>query len=347
MKILLIGGGTGGHILPLKPLVDELLKKKVEVKLVVANAPLDKALIKQNFQELPLKNIYFFQAGKIRRYLSFQNLLDFFRIIGSFWTAKKLLQKIRPDVIFFKGGFVGFPFLIATKFLLRFKGKIYCHESDISAGILTKLASRFSDKTFSNFGTNPSPLFFTPPHQGSGLKSLHKRKNILILGGSQGAEFLNKLSLHCHDNWLEKYDITLVSGKGKQIQKCHDNFHQFELLPAKEIAKKIQESDLVISRGGANSLLEIIFAQKPSIIIPLPSVARNHQFFNAQYFAKKGLCKILDQRNLTPEKFLETIEKTLEDTQIISTLKKYKLENSAQKIVEEILENQKVEKSKN
>jgi UDP-N-acetylglucosamine--N-acetylmuramyl-(pentapeptide) pyrophosphoryl-undecaprenol N-acetylglucosamine transferase len=111
-KVLLIGGGTGGHIFPLRNLIDELVKKGAEVELIVSDSDLDKKIVAENFTNLP---VHFFQAGKIRRYLSWKNFTDPFVIMKSCWKALQLLKEIHPDVIFFKGGFVGFPFLVAAK----------------------------------------------------------------------------------------------------------------------------------------------------------------------------------------------------------------------------------------
>ncbi|MCF7906288.1 glycosyltransferase [Candidatus Gracilibacteria bacterium] len=342
MKILLIGGGTGGHILPLRQLVDEL--KNTHVEILLSDSALDRRLAQENFSDIP---VHFLQTGKIRRYFSVQNVLDFFRIVTSIGKAKKLLQKIQPDILFFKGGFVGFPVLLAAKFLTNFKGKIFSHESDISPGIMTRFASRFADTTFHSFGKDPYPLFYsslqnskfkiqnsscTPPHRRSGEKT-----HILIFGGSQGSKFVNTLSLQCSDKLLEKYSITLISGVGKTIPLQHKHFQQFELLPFSKMAQEMQKAHLIVSRGGAGSLFEIVAAQIPSVIIPLPSVARNHQFLNAQYFAQKGLCTLLEEKDATPSTFLKAIEETLKNRNMIDALKKYKLENSAERIAELML----------
>ena len=334
-KVLLVGGGTGGHIFPLRNLIDELVKKGAHVEMVVSDSALDHKIVAENFTDLP---VHFFRTGKIRRYLSWKNFRDAFLIITSCWKALKILKEIQPDILFFKGGFVGFPFLVAAKSLFGFRGKIYSHESDISAGVLTKLASQFSVQTFQSFGVNPMPLFYTPlsPSQNAGSQSGSGNK-ILVFGGSQGSEFLNEMTMKCHDKLLKKYVITLVTGVGKKTNLCHDNFTEYEFLPTKELAKKIQESDLVIARGGANSLFEIVSAKVKSIIIPLPSVARNHQLLNALYFEEKNLCAVLEEKYATPEIFIETIEKTLQNNSIKESLKHSAIRNKAKEIAEILL----------
>jgi UDP-N-acetylglucosamine--N-acetylmuramyl-(pentapeptide) pyrophosphoryl-undecaprenol N-acetylglucosamine transferase len=333
MKILLIGGGTGGHILPLVPLARELKSKKVTVELVVADAPLDRVLAEQNFKNIP---IHYFRTDKIRRYLSIKNLLAPFTILTSIHRARRFLQKIKPDAIFFKGGFVGFPFLIVAR--LNFRAiTLFSHESDISAGALTKLAKKWCHHTFASFGTPPAPLYFSPDGKvtpGASLKKTEKPQ-LLVLGGSLGAQWINNaVEKECHDI-CKNFDVFLISGKNKKIE-CNDkNFRQIELLPALDLAKELHGADLILSRAGANSLFEIIAAKKPSVIVPLPSAARDHQRKNAEWFVKKGLCHVLEQDS--NETLLNALLKAQNDTVMTSNLKKSTLKNAAPEIAEIII----------
>ncbi len=336
-RVLLIGGGTGGHILPLKNLTTELIKKGADVEIVVADNPLDHTIITENF---PGITTHFLRTGKIRRYLSLQNIIDSFRIASSVFTARKILKTLQPDVLFFKGGFVGFPFLIAIKYLMNFQGKIFSHESDISSGALTKMLSKHADEVFQSFSlTNPMPLFYTPEKviKTSSSQKKSPLPKIFITGGSQGAEFINQLIIQSIDKVIEKYNITLITGPNKKIKFSHKNFKQYEFLPAINISQKILESDLIIARGGATSLFEIIASRKPSIIIPLPSVARNHQMLNAQFFAKQDLCKILEQNHQTKTKLLSLIEKTLHNKTMKKNLAKSNIKNNANIIAQKIM----------
>ncbi len=347
-KILLIGGGTGGHILPLKNLSDELLKLGAEVELIVSEQPLDRKIVEENFDTKSI-SVHYFKTGKIRRYLSLQNFIDFFRIIGSIFAAQKLLKETGPDILFFKGGFVGFPILVAAKYLMRFQGKIYSHESDTVSGITTRFASKYADEVFHSFGDDPMPLFYSPPHVRAHnpsprlagelplIKGAESRKRILILGGSQGAEFLNKLVEKNAKSLCEKYNVTLICGIGKEINFKHKNFRQSPFLSADEYAQKIQETDFVVSRAGSSSLFEIICAKKPSLIIPLPSAAQNHQMKNAEFFQKQNLCHVLKQDKESSENFLKMIEAAMQDKKMEKALQACKIHNSAKKIAKRIL----------
>lgn len=337
-RIFLIGGGTGGHIFPLRNLANEFIHKKWDTQLIFADAPLDRKIAAENFTDL---ETHFFKTEKIRRYFDWRNFFAPFLIIRSIFTAYNFLVRHEPHALFFKGGFVGFPFLIAAKYYnfrtekSAEKIRLYSHESDLSVGALTKMARFLCDQVFESFGTPPLPLFFES--SGKQKKSAEKLPLLLIFGGSQGALAINKLFQKHADSILKKFRVFLVSGVGKKIQLSHKNFMQVELLPATELSQKIKQADLIISRAGANSLFEIIAAKKPSIIIPYPAAARDHQTDNANFFARQNLCTIHTENS--QKDFLQKIDTTLQSKIIADALKKSEIKNSAEKICQLICDN--------
>ena len=337
--ILLIGGGTGGHIMPLKNLAEHLIKKGAEVHLIVGISALEKKIISENFSDLPELNIHYFRTGKIRRYLSFQNIKDFFIIFKSCFAARTLIKKIQPDTIFFKGGFVGFPFYVASQYLHKFKGNIYAHESDITPGALTKLLKKKAKQIFYNFGNPTTPLFFTQEKKSSASnqKIQNKLPHILIFGGSQGAAFLNQIPLQCNNEFIEKHKITLVTGLDKKINLIHPNITQHLMLPNDQLLETIDQADLVITRGGA-SIFQILEAQKKCIIIPLPSAAQNHQTLNAEYLEQKGWVYHLKQNQDTYKKLSTKVTEILQDKKLQTTLEKINIKSEAKKIAEILLQ---------
>ena len=330
-KIWLIGGGTGGHIYPLRNLADEL-KHTSDLTLVLADQALDKQIAHDNFSDL---QTHFLRTGKIRRYFSFKNFGDLFLIIKSIFKARHLLKKYQPDVLFFKGGFVCFPIILAAK-SLRLKTKLFSHESDISSGRFGRWLAKQCHDSFKNFENKP--LYFSPPFMGGAGGGIQKEnQKLLIFGGSQGAAFINQTFLDNADELLEKYHVTLLTGTSKKINFSHTNFTQHETLPSDQLAQKIHASDLIISRGGANSLFEILSAQKPSIIIPLPSVARNHQYDNAKYFADQNLCMLLEQNQHTSKKMPALIKETLANKNLQQNLQTASIQNAAPEIAQILL----------
>ena len=332
--ILLVGGGTGGHIFPLYPLAKKLLAQGHQVDLIVNDSPLDRQVINDKFSDLKSLKVHFLKTHKIDYHLSLRNLVAPFKILKSFFRTQKLLNKIKPEVVFFKGGFVGFPVLVALKYLMRFKGKIYLHDSDISAGTLTRFIGKSADKIFTNFGKQATPLFYWPDTlervrtQNSNLKtafelSSNSKPKILIFGGSQGAQFLNNLIVRNIKPLTKKYEVILVAGPKNDINVKAANFQVHNFMPQDNLIKAMLETDLVVCRSGA-SMFQVLAAHTKCIAVPLPSSARDHQLKNAQYFVDKGLCYLLEQNTDTPQKLLPMIETILTDTKLSHTLESYK-----------------------
>lgn len=345
-KILLVGGGTGGHIFPLYPLAQKLLAQGKSVDLIVNESPLDQQVIEDKFTDLKHLKVYYLKTHKIDYHLSLRNLVAPFKIINSFLRTQKLLKKIKPDVVFFKGGFVGFPVLVALKYLSRFKGKIYLHDSDISAGTLTRFIGKSADRVFTNFGTEATPLFYWPKalHPGMGLPKcakpsrdeLHLNKpKILIFGGSQGSQFLNNLIVQEIEALTENYDLTLVAGPKNKLDVQHKNLEVHNFMPQDDLIKAMIQVELVICRSGA-SMFQVLAAKTKCIAIPLPSSARDHQLKNAQYFVDKELCYLLEQNADTAEQLLPVIQQILADQKLTTKLDHYNGLPKSQEIVKNI-----------
>lgn len=329
--ILLVGGGTGGHLFPLYPLAKILQQKEFEVHLIVNNSALDKKIINDKFLDIPTLKIHFLKTYKIDYHLSFRNLIAPFKILESLLKTKKLLKKIKPQVVFFKGGFVGFPVLIALKYLSRYSGKIYVHDSDITPGILTKFIGKNADQVFSNFGKNSTPLFYWPAELNR-VRTAESGLKILVFGGSQGSQFLNHLIVQNLDSLTKNYQITLVSGSKNEIKTPHANFEVYNFMPQDNLIKALHEADLVICRSGA-SLFQVLAAHTKCIAVPLPASARNHQLHNAQYFSDKNLCYLLKQNSQTHDQLPLLIEKILADKKLTKTLENYQGLPQVEKIV--------------
>jgi UDP-N-acetylglucosamine--N-acetylmuramyl-(pentapeptide) pyrophosphoryl-undecaprenol N-acetylglucosamine transferase len=346
--ILLVGGGTGGHIFPLYPLAKKLLNQGQKVQLIVNESPLDHQIIADKFSNLKDLKVHYLKTHKIDYHFSFRNLVAPFKIINSFFRTHLLIKKIKPDVVFFKGGFVGFPVLIALKYLTRFKGKIYLHDSDISAGALTKFIGKSADHVFNNFGKAATPLFYWPENLETGLQnsvrtlnnnlktkfelSTNSKPKILVFGGSQGAQFLNNLFAQNLQTLTKKYHLTIVAGPKNNLGVQHENLEIHNFMPQDDLIKAIIESDVVVCRSGA-SMFQVLAAKTKCIAVPLPSSARNHQLHNAQYFTDKGLSYLLEQNESTSKKLLTLIAAVLKDKKLEKTLATYEGSPQFEKII--------------
>lgn len=347
-NILLVGGGTGGHIFPLYPLAETLLEAGHTVHLIVNDADLDRDIISQTFSRLETRDsrlkFHYLRTYKVDYHLSLRNLVAPFKILGSFFRTKSLINKIKPDTVFFKGGFVGFPVLVALKYLMRFKSKVYLHDSDISAGKLTQLIGKNADHIFSNFGSNATPLFYWPSGSNQvrtlqadqpAKSGLNTKPKILVFGGSQGAQFLNNLMVQNIEDLGKKYVIDLVVGPKNIVETKHESLNVHPFMPQDDLIKQMIAADLVICRSGA-SMFQVLAAQTRCIAIPLPTSARNHQYDNAKYFTDKGLCYLLEQNHQTAEKLLPMIEQILNDKELQQALEDYEGLPQADQIVKVI-----------
>lgn len=244
-------------------------------------------------------------CGKLRRYFSWKNFVDVFRVPIGVFQAYKILKRYQPEIIFSKGGYVSFPVTVAASLL---KIPFILHESDVIPGLANRLAMRFAKKiciSFEETGRylpkkllgktmltgNPVRESILSGNREDGYKftGLNEyRPVILVLGGSQGALQINKLVRSSLDELLKKFQIVHVVGRGNLDIGIHKSgYRQYEYLDEK-LKDVYAISDLVVSRGGANSLAEIALLKKKAVIVPLSTAgSRGDQIENSRIFARK------------------------------------------------------------
>lgn len=317
MKIVITGGGTGGHIYPNIALLSELEKHFEKVIYIGENNSMEEKVAKEN-------GLKFFgiTATKLVRKLTFSNFLIPFKLIKSVNEAKKILKNVNPNIIFSKGGYVSLPTVIAGK---KLHIPIVIHESDLSMGLANRISLRYANLLLSSF----------PVHQTNKIKSKfvgspirdeilnarsvnlfsNNKPIVLICGGSLGASSLNSQVRKELPQLLKIYNIVHLCGKGKtKLELENPSYWQIEF--TNEIGKYIASSDYVITRGGSNTLFEIIALNKPMIIAPLSkAVSRGDQIENANYFKQKGLALIHNDNEL----FYNELNNLQENEQMIKT----------------------------
>jgi len=334
MKVLFAGGGTAGHIFPIIATVREIKKKysKGEFEFFYIG-PKDQfsegLLAKEGIQ---VKTIL---AGKIRRYFSLQNIVDvLFKLPISFFQAFYYVFTISPDLIFGKGGYGSISTIIAGWMLLT---PIFIHESDTSPGLANKVASKFALEIFTSFSVRETEYFpakkmicvGNPERREIFSGSAEKAKEIFklkggkpiifILGGSQGSEKINNIILIILSDLLENFEVIHQTGKEdfKQVKAeaevvmgkgLKEYYHPIAFLNEQELPNAYNVADLIISRAGAGAIFEIAALGKPSILVPLPKSAQDHQIKNAYTFAKNGSAIVIEQKNFTPHFILEKIK---------------------------------------
>lgn len=348
-SILFTGGGSAGHVTPNIALIKHFQQAGWQVTYVGSINGIEKEIVtKINIA------YYGIASGKLRRYFSWQNFLDPFKIILGIIQAFFLCLKIKPAVIFSKGGFVAFPVVVAG-WLRRIP--VVIHESDLVPGLANRLSFPFAKKVCLTFADSVkyfkdntkilvtgtpirTELFAGDATQGRKMcRFSADKKTILVFGGGLGADAINRIVRATLPQLLTHYQVVHLCGKGKLDASMQSvGYVQFEYLH-KELPDVMACADLVISRAGANSLYELLALRKPHILIPLSKQAsRGDQIINAKYFANLGLSQILFEEELTGEKFLEKMDwlaKHEEDTK--RALANFMVPNSVELIYELII----------
>ncbi|MFA7169744.1 MAG: undecaprenyldiphospho-muramoylpentapeptide beta-N-acetylglucosaminyltransferase [Candidatus Paceibacterota bacterium] len=361
MKILLTGGGTGGHLIPLLSVIEEIRKrdKGAEFLFVGPKSDFNETLRNAGIE---VKEV---NAGKFRRYFSLQNFVDVFKVLVGIDEAIFHIWKFKPDVVFSKGGFASVPAVMAASYL---RIPILTHESDTVPGLANKIIGKMAKKVFISFpesrnyfldskivvSGNPIRDDILKGDGNRARRFFGLRENlpvVLVFGGSQGAQRINEILLDSLGQILADFQVVHICGKNnfEDIEKSVEgleveNKNRYKAYPylGEEMKDALALSDFIVSRAGANSLAEIIALEKPSLIIPLSSAAGNHQYHNAKYFADQKMLLTVEEKDLDGGSFLRKMKK-LQDkkAEIVENLRKYNnsLENRkpAEIIAEEVL----------
>ncbi len=318
-KIVLTGGGTAGHVTPNIALLPHLENKGYEISYMGSYEGIEKKLVAD--YDIPYYGI---STGKLRRYFDPKNFTDPFRVIKGFSEAKKILKKIKPDVVFSKGGFVSVPVVRAAAAL-----KIPCiiHESDMTPGLANKLCIPVAKKICCNF---PETLNHLPKDKavltGSPIREELTKGNkpsayelcgftankpvIMVIGGSLGSAAINKAVREALPLLLEDFQVVHICGKEKidNLLLTTKGYHQFEYLKA-ELKDIFAMADVVISRAGANAICEILALKKPNLLIPLPAKSsRGDQLLNAASFESQGYSMVIEEDDLTKELLVAKVQ---------------------------------------
>ena len=310
-------------------------------------------------------------VGKMRRYFSLLNIVDVFKmpfgVLQSLWHIFWFM----PDVVFSKGGYASVPGAFVSKLYMI---PIYIHESDSVPGLSNKIIGNIARAIFISFKSaekyfKPGKTFLVGNPVRKDILSIGReeavklmqlapdKKTVLVIGGSQGAENVNKIILNSlvmmsaqyqiiHQCGQSQYnyvkaeiDRLIKEGEGHYAVNVQNNYKLFPFLDNKQYAASFSAADIVVSRAGAGSIFEIALFGKPAILIPITNSSGNHQLANALEFSKYGAVYI-EEGNLTPNILLNQIESLLkpETYQIISQkIKTFASPDAADKIAATLL----------
>jgi UDP-N-acetylglucosamine--N-acetylmuramyl-(pentapeptide) pyrophosphoryl-undecaprenol N-acetylglucosamine transferase len=359
MRIVLTGGGTGGHVMPFEAIIEALrtihLKEKMtlppflepdelELFFVGVTTPEGDAL----FQKYDVPSIHI-PSGKKRRYASLKNIIDLFcKLPWGIVVALYRMWQIMPDVVVSKGGYGSVPAVLAASF---YRIPILLHESDVVPGSSNMFLMKFASAITLGFAvarqylaTWPHKLFvtgtpvrmFLSNEQKKGAKAsfglAEEDKVVLVMGGSQGAEQINEALLGSLSDIVEKTAVIHLTGEAHfaAVSKVAeeilaDSSRKEKYKPyahlTTQMASALLAADAAVTRAGASSLAEIARLRIPSLVIPLDGAANDHQRKNALAFEAAGGALVLDPTNVSPNLVKQSILRLVSDEELRTTLK--------------------------
>ncbi|MED0948500.1 undecaprenyldiphospho-muramoylpentapeptide beta-N-acetylglucosaminyltransferase [Bacillus mobilis] len=316
-KILFTGGGTAGHVMINMVLIPKFMEKGWGVEYIGSQNGIEKLLV----QNVKYNSI---STGKLRRYWDWENFKDPFKIIKGCIQSYKLMKRIKPDVIFSAGGFVSVPVVIGA---WMNKVPVIIREPDSTLGLANKIALPFTTKlctTFPQTGENVSnekkvyvgPIVREEIERGnvfrgrSYCKFQQDKPVLLIMGGSQGAQWINNMVRESLETLLLNFNIVHMCGKGKVDSSIGmEGYMQFEYI-GEELPHILNMASVVVSRAGSTAISELLFLKKPMLLIPLTnSSSRGDQVLNAEYFSRQGYAEVILQDKVSMNVFIHAVNK--------------------------------------
>jgi UDP-N-acetylglucosamine--N-acetylmuramyl-(pentapeptide) pyrophosphoryl-undecaprenol N-acetylglucosamine transferase len=316
---LFTGGGTGGHIYPGLAVIERLVSTR-DLRLVwVGNRTgMDRSIVEKagiEFRGIP--------SGKFRRYLSLRNFLDLFKIAAGFLASVWIIARLKPSLVFSKGGFVSVPPCVAARLL---GVPVFTHESDVTPGLATRINAKFAKRIFTAYeetatwlpaATRPrvaavgnpvrKALYAADPAKGRAFFGIADQVPIvLVIGGSQGAGQVNEMVLGSIDELVGTCVVIHQTGTGNfdAATFSADGARKGRYFPVPylgaELPDLVAASALVVTRSGAGTIWECAVAGKPMILIPLEgSGTRGDQVLNARVFSDAGAARVLSGAEAT------------------------------------------------
>jgi UDP-N-acetylglucosamine--N-acetylmuramyl-(pentapeptide) pyrophosphoryl-undecaprenol N-acetylglucosamine transferase len=318
MKFAFGGGGTGGHVIPALALADVLVAKGHTAFFIGnANSIEERLSTTESYQFCPIK------VQKLYRGIRLSNLTLPFMLLKAILQARSVLRIESPDAVVCTGGFVSGPVVIAAS-LLRIP--LFCHESNSYPGLVTRTMARFITRIYISFDatrkylSKASLVNYGIPIRISKSSNFsladigldNAKPTILVTGGSQGSLAINKVVDLTLKQLIQRgYQVIWQTGRStfsQFAQKHHDTpgVHIFDF--SAHLTCMLSVADIAITRAGAMTIAELEEYKTPAILIPLPTAAENHQYYNALEQQKKGVAKLLNQSELTPNALIDTIE---------------------------------------
>lgn len=342
--IILTGGGTAGHITPNLALLPALKEQYQNIIYIGSGQHLETDLLKN----YPYVKYHSVPTIKFKRAFSFENLKIPFVLFKGIKEAKKIIKQYNPDVIFSKGGYVALPVVLAGA---KLKVPMVAHESDLTLGLANKLvknkfkticttfkqtAEKLKNGVYTGAPLTQQIMHNNPQNFKKQFNITSNKPILLVLGGSQGALQINQLIENNLEVLTKDYYIVHICGKDK-LNKNISNPNYLQLEFYNNMGCLYACTSLCITRGGSNTIFELLYNHIPMLIIPLQNGSRGDQVANAKYFEKHNYALALYKKEITNADFL-TMYNTLKQRQklIMYSTKDIQPENTIFKIIKEI-----------
>jgi len=341
MKIVVTGGGSGGHITPILAVAHELKKARPDTRIVYIGQRGD-SLSDVPTQDKNVDETYFISAGKLRRYhgeglkqlldlpVVWLNLRDVFRTFGGLWQSYWLLKKLRPDLIFVKGGFVGVPVGLAAA---ARHIPIVTHDSDALPGLANRIIARWATmhavalpKEVYQYPASKTVTVGVPiSHRYElvdeaaqqayrkelGFEAYHKM--LFVTGGGNGAQNVNTAVAWCAEHLLRRYpDLVIAHVAGRKLETDLRDLYR-KLLPS-ALFKRVQvrgfihdmhrysgAADVSITRAGGTTMAEFAAQGKACVLVPNPKLTGGHQLKNAKVLVDRHAVALVDEDKLVAD----------------------------------------------
>lgn len=342
MRVLMTGGGTGGHVNPAIAIANTIREKEKDsvIAFVGTKRGIENKLVPKFGYE-----VYHIEIQGLKRKLTLSNLKTAYLTVTSVFKAKKLIKEFKPDVVIGTGGYVCWPIVKAAADMGI---PTVLHESNALAGVAVRMLEKYVDIVYTNFEATIKKLkypnkavrvgnplisgFETDVSAVSEVKGNYK-KLILSYGGSLGAMRVNQEMmalmrdfsckhpdiLHIHASGAIEKDSTLALFKEYGLEK-YDNLQLVEYIY--DMPKKMAAADLVISRAGAMTLSELAMLKKPCVLIPSPNVTDNHQYKNAVELEKKNAAVVFEEKDLAEGVLVSAVRDLIFDDNKLADMQK-------------------------
>ena len=350
MKVIITAGGTGGHIYPALAIVNKIkeIEPNSEFLYIGTHNRMEKDIVpKHNIKYIHIE-IYVFTKD-IKR-----DIKNLFLISKDIRKCKRIMKEFKPDIVIGVGGYVTYPVIMAAH---KLHIKTFIHEQNSIPGKSNRALENLVDaigvsfKDSKKYFKNKNKVYFTgnPCSENAietdevtkksiGIKSY--KKMVLIVSGSLGSKTINNKMIDFLKNvGNKKYEVVYITGKDYfdefNKNKFPENIHLFPYI--ENMSGLLKNTDVIVSRAGASSLSEILALKVPSIIIPSPYVANNHQYFNALSLSENNACIMIEEKDLESNLLIESIDKCLDESfknSLIRNMDELSINDSSERIYE-------------